>query len=267
MNHSKWQKFCESTLIETLRPGGAVLELGFMGGFSSLEIQKYHPQSHVIMGFDSHNIEEAMEWVKKKGMSRISVCKEPWDIALNHSGIFDAIFACPLLIEEGNDSDMMAPEIVRQGTQFLKGVDAQFPQIKKMRYTDSELEQFCSQVAQDVPGALAVFLDELEENEQIDSDQKERVLRKFHLPHVRRSQNKKKYKQTVTPFIEKCLDSHLRQGGRFACYFSDPTSKFEDPYFFKQIIPDIRLNFREWILRSPEFENHEALAIWIERIV
>lgn len=265
MNHSKWQKFCESTVIETLHPSGAVLELGFWGGFSTLEIQKYHPQSHMIMGFDAHNVDEAREWVGKKGLTQVSVCREPWDQALDHAGIFDAIFAFPLLFEEGRDP--LTPEIVKQGAKLIKEVDEKFPQIKRMRYTDSELENFCAGVARDVPGALARFLDELEVNEQIDSVQKERMLRKFHLPHVKCSVKEKSRKQTVAPFVQKCLDSHMRQGSRFACYFSDPTSKFEDPFFFEQIIPDIRLNFREWILQSSEFKNHEALAIWIERVV
>lgn len=191
-------------LVETLHPFGNVLEVGF--GKSSTLIQKYHPQTHTVISSDP----AAAEWAKKHLTAKI--IPDIWQSALPALGVFDTIFFGIDPLEN----------------QFLI----------RFKYTDSELDIFCHGVVD--KKALSRFLAELEQNEQITTEQKEKMIAKYKLEHAKPPLPKRSNQMFL--FLKQCIATHMRKGSRFSCYLKTPLN---DPQFFNEIVVDPNLDFRE----------------------
>lgn len=194
----------QEALIEALHPFGDVLEVGF--GRSSSLIQKYHPRSHTIISADP----KALEWSRE--FSSVKVIPDIWQGALSNLGVFDTIYF---------------------------GIDpAENQFLLRFKYTDHDLESFCQQVVDKTP--LSRFLSELEQNEQITSEQKEKMIRKYHLEEAKAPPFKRS--DQMLQFLKMCLATHMRKGSRFACYLKSPLN---DPQFFNEIVVDPAVDYRE----------------------
>jgi hypothetical protein len=199
-----------TALMEALHPFGDVLEVGF--GAASKEIEKYQPQSHTIIVPDG---QEALQWAKNHPSVR--VIEDVWQSALPQLGVFDAIFF---------------------------GVDPQasplFERMAQIRYTDHNLALFCQEVAGADKKHISRFLAELEQNGQISAEQREAVVKKYHLTHEKPPAAKRSNEMLL--FLKACLSSHMRKGSRYSCFLK---SELDDSQFFNEIVVDPTLDYRE----------------------
>lgn len=193
-----------SALIEALHPFGDVLEVGF--GPSSFLIQKYHLESHTIISSDP----AAADWAKNR--PGVKVIDDIWQGALPSLGVFDTIYF------------------------GLDPIENQL--LIRFQYTDTELNDFCKGVED--KKLLSRFLAELEQNGQITSEQREKLIRKYKLEHAKPPQAKRSNQMFL--FLKQCLSMHMRKGSRFSCFLK---SEFDDPQFFNEIIVDPKLDYRE----------------------
>lgn len=191
-------------IMQALRPFGDVLEVGF--GSASKEIQKYHPRSHTILSTDS----EALHWAE--GHKSVKVIPEIWQGALPALGVFDTIYF------------------------GIDPVEHEF--LIRFEYTDEELDHFCRVVVE--KKHLSRFLAELEQNGQIRSDQKEKMIKKYHLSHEKPLAAKRSGE--MVQFLKFCISQHMREGSRFSCFLK---SEIDDPKFFDEIVVDPFLDVKQ----------------------
>src|SRR3989344_5641595 len=246
----EWEKAYIEALIEAFHPFGDVLQVGFRSGLAAKQIQKYYPKSHTLIESDAMRIADAKQWAQKH---RAVLIEEPWQQALPRLGIFDAIFFA--------SSDEGSPQEV---DPLMKEIEAQIPHLAKLRYVDSDLEPFCEKSAKEAPEQLYRFLHELEKNGQISKEQKERMIKKFHLKGKEARLARKKIPDRVFAFLKECLALHMRKDSRFSCFLEDPTSKYEDPRFFDEIITNPLVDYREQTLSIPK--KGEALIVVVEKL-
>ncbi len=190
----------EKNGIEALRPFGDVLELGFTSKIAGA-IQKFHPKSHTIVETDLAILEKAEKWAKK--FPQVKIKKEI-------SGTFDAVFCHAFF--GGSDIRML-----QKGKDLLHKIEEEIPNLTKMRYNDSELEAFCKAASRTSKGDVSRFLMELEENGQIKPDQRKKMEAKYHLPPP---PERKERMSLLLPVVKKCLERHMRKGGRLCCFSS-----------------------------------------------
>ena len=232
------EKVYLEVLIDALHPSGDILEVGFRSGYAAELIQKYHPESHTIIESDAVAAKEAKKWIG--GRASVTLIEQPWQTALPRLAVFDVIFFA-----------------LREEEQII-------PQLTKMRYGDADLEAFCEKSGKEAPEQVYRFLHELEHTGQISKEQKEKMIRKFHLKGKDAPPFKAKRSDNTLPFLEQCLASHMRKGSRFSCFLEDAASKSEDPRFFDRIIANPLLDYKEKLVSLPE--GHEALIILIEKL-
>ncbi len=250
----EWEKIYVAALMESLHPFGDVLQVGFRSNFVANEIHKYLPRSHVLIESHAPQIPDAKEWAKKHG----AVFEEmAWRQALPRLGVFDTIFFA--------GSNEETPLWALEAKGVAKEIEAQIPQLTKMRYTDADLEPFCKASAKEAPESLYRFLHELEQNGQISKEQKEKMIKKFHLkkgPEV--LPIRKKHLDVTFVFLKECLTLHMRKGSRFSCFLEDPTSKYEDPRFVDEIIANPWVDYREKTVSIPQ--KGEVLILVVEKL-
>lgn len=243
------EKLYIKELVEALRPGGDVLEVGFRSGFAADEIQKYHPKSHTII--ESGDSAEAKKWAEKH---HAEVIEGTWRQVLPRLGVFDAIFFAA--------ADPEMPQFLKTGAEVLNRVQEEIPQLSRIRYADAELEPFCAKAAADAPEQLFRFLQDLKYNGQISEEQMERMIHKYKLKG--KEAPPKSGFDTVFPFLKECLSLHMRIGSRFTCFLENTVSKSEDPRFFEQIVTNPNVEFREWTIHIPK--NGKGLIVLVEKL-
>ncbi len=199
-----------ANLIEALHPFGDVLEVGFTE--ASNEIEKYHPKSHTII---VPEVGDALKWAKNH--RNVKIVEDIWPNALSQLGVFDTVYF-------GIDP---------HGSRL-------FQKMRHIRYTDHDLELFCHDFGALDKKQISRFLAELEQNNQITAEQKERMVKKHHLP--KESPPPAKRSDQMLQFLKRCLVSHMRKGSRFSCYLE---SELDEPQFFDEIVVDPNLDCRE----------------------
>lgn len=185
--------------IDALHPFGDVLQVGFGSEAYAQAIQKFHPRSHLLLVYPAHE-EKARKWVAKH--SSVKLLESSWRAALPELGIFDSIF-----FEAGDPF-----ETFQEGKSLIESAEAEMARLPKMRYTETELDGFCESVPSSSKSYLYQFLRELEENGQISSEMKKKMISKYHL----KRKEEKKRPPLALPFLLECLKGHMRKGSRFA---------------------------------------------------
>jgi len=240
-----WQKKYFETIIDHLRPKGAVLEVGFASVYAAERFQTYPLSHHTIIATDPDAAKRAREWAQKK--TTVTVIQESWEKALPKLGVFDSIFFDDLNKEFGRQSLQKSSLMVEKGKKLIKSVKEQFPEITKIKYKDFELESFMAQAAPYQPEYMAKFLHELLSNQQISEGQYAKMLSKYGLERIE-SCLFHDIADPVLVFLQACLKKHMRKGSRFSWAAHVPISKFENPSFFEAIITNPQVDYQEMVI-------------------
>lgn len=269
-----WEKSYLETLIDELNPSGEVLEVGFALGYSATRIQSYRPKHHTIIESDPEIALKAAKWAKDN--PTISVIQDRWENALPKLGRFDAIFFNdfePEVEAERAYQRKIGNLVVQKGKELIATVKEQLPQLMSTRYSDSDLDEFFSQIGQFHPPEMAYFACELRKHEQISAQQYERLIHKYRLEKKEAPSLKRIEKRIdrMLVFLQACLKNHMVKGGRFSCFTSNPLSKYENPEFFESIItnPNVDYHERQITVDVPKsceyYKYNEALVMLIEK--
>lgn len=246
----EWEKIYVNALMQSLHPFGDLLQVGFRSSLVADEIHKYRPRNHVLIESRALQMVHAKQWAQKHG----AVFEEmEWVQVLPRLGVFDTIFFDASLGSEIEKTDPLIQE-----------VEGRIPHLTKMRYADSDLESFCEKSAKEVPESVYRFLQELEQNGQISKEQREKMIKKFHLTGGDVKPVQKKQVDQIFAFLKECFVHHMRKGSRFSCFLDDSTSKYEDRKFFEEIISNPWIEYREQVLSIPK--KGEVLILLVEKL-
>lgn len=260
----EWEKPYMQACIDALKPFGDVLEVGFGLGYSATHIQSYHPKSHTIVEYHPDIAILGREWTKLHPGSRI--VENTWQEAMADLGVFDCIFFddYPLYDEtqmrEMEHQTEHSAQLLKSGEALVKEIYDRFPTLHSIQYTDENLEELFSHAPSQTPTEclhLAQFLNDLAERSQITKEQSkkctERLVQKGWITEkdLELLSKKEPNKAAQRPddrlftFLKRCLSKHMRNGSRFSCFLSSPTSKYEDEKFFNEIIANPFLDYQE----------------------
>lgn len=259
------QRFYIKALIDTLKPFGDVLEIGFDQGTASELIQSYRPNTHTIIERNPEVAKIARKWASK--YSNITIIEGSWQEVLPNLSTFDTLFfnqTDPTLISFCPKESHV---ILKQGEELLANVYKTFPALNSLCYSNKELEDLYGEVGLLHPKEFAQFLSELKGRNQISNEQYERLLKQYSLPNP--EIKKKSFQDTALIFLEKCIKGHLKQGSRFSCVSSFPISKYEDPQFFDQVITNPEFDYQEIFISVDPSENYhfkEALVLILNKV-
>lgn len=248
----EWEKPYMQACIDELQPFGDVLEIGFGLGYSASHIQSYKPKSHTIIEYHPLIAQKARDFAKKH--SHVTIIEDTWQNALKSLGVFDCIFFDDYPLESQQYLEKIEKEsqesslIVKQAESLIKEINQQFPNLSTQKYSDQDLDDFVKAVASESKEQLAIFLEQLYNNQQITKQQFER-LAKGHNIHLAEPSEKQPFSfqgpsDRLFAFLQPCLASHMRNGSRFSCFLSDPNSKLIDPRF-SEIIANPYLDYQE----------------------
>lgn len=262
----EWEKPYMEACIHALHPTGDVLEIGFGCGYSASAIQSYKPRSHTIIEYHPTVAQKAREWAADK--EGVTIIEDTWQNCVSSLGKFDAIFFDDYPLEsekEQNDKvkeKQKASFIVEKGKELIKKIQEKFSFIETIKYKDEDLEEFYSEIKKRKTlnkDHFLPFFYKLKIKEQITSEQFERVKERL-------VEEKLIDKKTIDEFIAKkepvanyrgdrffefffrCLNSHMKYGGRFSCYLEHSHSRYEDDRFVKEIIENPFLDFEEHLI-------------------
>lgn len=244
----QWERRYLEELIDQLKPTGDVLQVGFSNGIAAERIQTYHPKHHTIIESDPQIAEKAKKWAK--GNPAITILSDRWERAIVKLGHFDAVFYDDFKPQEEIDKAKVlasAGEAVKKGKELVADIHAKFPEIKKMQYSDSDLELLFEQFGKSKPSEVARFLEKLYLGEQISQAQFEMGVL-FVKDLIHGTPEAHKLPSPPTPmfaFLKMCLQKHMRKGARFTCFAKTPLSKFEDPVFLEEIIANPNYDYEE----------------------
>ncbi len=285
----EWEKPYMHACIDALKPFGDVLEVGFGLAYSAERIQSFHPKSHTIIEFHPEVAKKAREWAKN--YPNVTIIEETWQNALPKLGIFDCIFFDDYPLQSEEEMQKMQEDsahshlVLQQGGSVIRAAEEAVPFLKEIKYSDDDLAYLMKEVPlkeKTEAMQLARFLSELSQRGQITAEQlkskidflvKEEMLsekevnalfKKAEEPFVFSDKGDRLYL-----FLSECLKSHMRNGSRFSCFLSSPTSKYEDDRFVSEIIANPYLDFHEEeiVLEVPDncdyFSGNKALVITI----
>jgi hypothetical protein len=86
----EWEKPYMEAIINTIKPSGHVLEIGFGCGYSATAIQQYKPKSHTIIECHPVVLEKLGDWSQQ--YKNINIVDGYWQQQLHKLGNFDFIF-------------------------------------------------------------------------------------------------------------------------------------------------------------------------------
>jgi hypothetical protein len=235
----EWEKSYLHALVDALQPSGDVLEVGFNLGFAATHIQTYQPKSHTIIEANPSTAELARQWAIH--YSNVTVLNASWEKALPELGKFNAVFFDDYSV--GMDT-RIAHEVIHSEKELFAFVEQTIPQLKNMQYTDADLHLFYEEKGKYHPQETARFLVELKQRGQISLEQYDRMLSDYHLEKISVSISTS-FKESCCIFLETCLHNHMHPGSRFSCFSSNPASKYEQPWFFENVITNPFLDYHE----------------------
>lgn len=242
MNHiarMEWEKSYLQALVDALQPSGDVLEIGFNLGFAATHIQTYKPKSHTIIEANPATADAAREWAKN--YSNITVLNASWEKALPELGKFDAVFFDDYSV--GMDTRVLH-ETLHSEKELFAFVAEKIPQLNSIQYSDADLRLFYEEKGKHHPKETARFLSELKEAGQIALEQYERMLKDYDLEKTTVPVSAS-FKESCSIFLETCLHNHMHPGSRFSCFSGNPASKYEQPWFFENVITNPFLDYHE----------------------
>lgn len=245
----EWEKGYLQEIVDALRPSGHVLQIGFNAGFAADHIQTFYPQQHTIIESDPLRADQASTWAKK--YANVTVIKGTWQENLANLSTFDAI----LFDDYSDGMDTRVLHAARHSeSQLVNFVMSTLPHLENIHYTNEDLCNFLDENAEEMPLQIAHFLSELQQREQISSDQYAYMMREYCLEPIKsqKIQTLIYAQDNCSLFLETCLKNHLNRGGRFSCFASNPLSRYADPWFFENVITNLDLDYQErWIEVAP----------------
>jgi len=109
----EWEKPYMESCIDTLKPKGDVLEIGFGCAYSANRIQFYNPKSHTIVECDPIVIKKLEEWSKDK--PNVKIVRGKWQEVIHTLGIFDEIFMDDFPLDLNKDSNIIDKAVQNHG--------------------------------------------------------------------------------------------------------------------------------------------------------
>lgn len=169
---------------------------------------------------------------------------------------------------------------------MIQDVEKQIPFLTEIKYSDDDLKGFLREAPlkdKEHVVQFVRFLNELTARGQITDTQLKKMQKQLIDQKKITAEEIEKKTANTSPFafsgpndrlfdfLSQCLKSHMREGSRFSCFLSSPTSKFEDPKFFNEIILNPFLEFHEEEIKVevPDdctyYSSNKALVITIEK--
>lgn len=273
-----WKKSYIGALIDALHPEGDVLQVGFGLGDAARHIQSFNPKSHTIIEMDQEIAKEAQQWISQH--PKVSLLVGNWEKLLPKLGEFDAIFFNDFphdqeTIQWFNPEKVeAAAKKTKEMKDLLGKAQEQFSQIK-ISYSDEQIDEFYQQRGQFHKEELGQFFQKLKNNGNISEEQYENAMKKYGIQEPAEGMGSiKRQPDSVSLFLEECLQGHMHKGSRFTAFLSDPTSKYDDPPFFEHIITNPSIGYKEKIVTIdiPRFSEDQkiiqmpALVMIVERL-
>jgi len=273
-----WEEELMIECVNTLKPKGDVLEIGFGSGFSANEIQGLAPKSHTIIESHKDVASRAQIWAKKfKGTS---VIEGTWQEKLSHLGKFDQIFIddYPLEVHSNIVASPELPhnEMDRSEEQALRKQVDTLANMSMMKISKDDIELMLNQAEVMNEEYLLTFLYEMrKKNVFNEADLSYALTKGAELGRVsQKAVNNFKKEQLeghnytrLFAFVNECLKNHLNPGGKIVTYFDDPSYKAEHPEQFN--FSGAQLTEKIIKVQSPEhclyFPKKEAMIIQVQK--
>lgn len=273
-NVLSWCKGYVDAIIDTLRPAGDVLEVGFGRGIAAARIQSFKPKNHVIIESDHELAENARKWAKNH--PGVVVIEDSWQKALSQCKSFDAIF----FNDKSFDAEIgvmlwlnreEATLASRSAQSLISEIEAELAHVN-VHFSDKEIDDFCEKMVKTHADKLGAFFSGCKRRSNISEKQYEHVLKKY---KIKKEDPKgasfdfQKHSDEMFLFIQECLKKHLKKSGRISSFLIDPTSKYEDPQFFQHIITNPELTFQETLVPIPyngASKVEPGLVVVIEKV-
>lgn len=286
----EWEKPYMEACIDTLKPEGDVLEIGFGLGYSACCIQKHNPRSHTIIECDPEVITQAKKWAKKH--SNVQIVEGTWQEMLGKLGVFDVIFFddySPLSPEEVNQMQQDSSKCQEASDEMQKLKEAISENLKRytgIKFSDQELQAFGKQMQtrRDVtPRDVSDFINTLVEMGNITTSQRDSFIKstgakpKAILPSKTEEQTvswintKAAQGDRFIDFTALCLDKHMHSKSRLSAYMGSSESKKEHPEFKKRILSRKDVEYKEKLIpikvptNCQYFQGDKALVIVISK--
>lgn len=290
----EWEKPYMHACIDFLKPTShdEVLEVGFGCGYASHQIQSYKPKSHTIIECSPEVLKKARAFAKDH--PGVKIIEGTWQEQLKKLGKFDVVFLDDYPLETDAEIDAIvkkeegALHILEEGKEKMRHIEKQFPSLKKMVYSNSDLDALFQTIQNERHDGrfLYRFFVDLASSGQISQSQCEHMIdrllkAKRILPeeiHKEKKIEKVDFSKIhvggdrLFDFLEVCLKDHMRKGARFSCYLNSSRSRYEDRHFFEKIISNPYLEFVEKKIpvNVPEhctyYKDKEALVIKVTKV-
>ncbi len=287
----EWEKPYMEACIDALSPAGDVLEVGFGCGYSATRIQHFKPKSHTIIEFHPEVAKKAREFASRH--PNVIIIEDTWQNTLSRLGTFDAIFFDDYPLESDEEMKKLkhtqeqSIDLLKSGNALIQEVETLIPHLNTIAYTDADIEEFIGALTSQPEFSekhVIRFLADLEKNQQITREQREKTLHNL----VKKGVLKELPSLTdVVPpktapcgrsndrffgFLRAVLEKHMRIGSRFSCFLSSSQSKYEDKKFYEEVILNPHLEYHEERIQVDVPENcdyytdPDALVITITKV-
>lgn len=284
----EWEKPYMEACIDALHPKGDVLEIGFGCGYSATHIQTYSPSKHTIIEYHPLIAEKARQWAK--AYPNVEIIEDTWQQALPSLGTYDTIFFddYPIDIEKNHHEEKVkiGSLLLEKGKATLEEAHQKIPLLKTFIYKKEDLEQFLTTFTQNSHPAPTIlrFLFDLKKEQNIDEETLKHSLSFLIRENIATKQQIEEYtpgtqaplpiqeEDRFLPFLELCLQSHLKKNGAISCYLANSSSKFEDERFYQSVIlnPHVEYTEKKISIEVPShcnyYRGNEALVITIKKM-
>lgn len=245
-----WKKGYLEAAIDTLRPKGKVLEIGFGNGVAAECIQSFKPGHHTIIESDNDLVMEARTWARNH--PNVTIIAGDWEKELPKLGEFDAIFFGNYILEmDVALLKYLCPQDLTEATQearnLVQKIETELSGMK-VHFSDQQIEEFYNKVGKKNLDRLPRFFYKLKERGHITDKQYQEVTKKYHLEKDQKGNTGAIKGAAADPMLlclEKCLAKHMHKGSKFSGFVVDPVSRYEDSQFFDKIITNPNLNYVE----------------------
>lgn len=269
-----WEKPYMEACIEELQPQGDVLEIGFGLGYSANAIQQFPIQSHTIIEYHPTVIAQAQAWAQsKKG---VTLVEDTWQNSLKTLGQFDSIFFDDYPLETKEQVSKLA-EYEKKSRRTVDISSSQNGVTKEDFLAFFEHLQH-GEMPLIEPQFLYTFLRDLEKQRILTKKDTEWALSQAQEigllseeTYAETPQESPRSPDRLHTFLKTCLDNHMKRGARFSCYLETSHSRFEDPFFYNEIIlnPYLTYSEKKMNVTPPKhcayFTGTEALLITIQK--
>lgn len=284
----EWEKPYMEACIDTLKPFGDVLEIGFGLGYAATRIQKYPIRSHTIIESDPAVIEKAKQWAKK--YPNIKIVEGMWQEVITSLDIYDSIFfddytpLSPDEIKQLAQSAKLGANIAEEVRSLRESLEESLQQFKGIEFSDQDLQDFSKQLMtrrNTPPDDIRTFIENLADWGNITTKQRDAFLKEFEnsiKPGRSLTSEQSTFMQTkqfpgdyFIAFIEECLAKHMRKGSKLSAYMGSPESKSRHIGFNQKILSkkDIRYIEKTIPVEVPEncqyYAGDQALIMVIEK--